>query len=83
MKLSVLQKLKSKLRQAKPVNQLPVIYDIENSVGSPQSWRTKAFKHSIQIIHNKDGKKNMFWRLNICKEKKQVFLLLSVEENSM
>ncbi len=32
MKLSVLQKLKSKLRQAKPVNQLPVIYDIENPI---------------------------------------------------
>jgi hypothetical protein len=32
MKLSVLQKLKSKLRQAKPVNQLPVIYDTENPI---------------------------------------------------
>jgi len=31
--------------------------DIENTVGSLQSWRTKALKHSIQIIHNKDGKK--------------------------
>ncbi len=31
--------------------------DTECTVGSPQSERTKALKHSIQIIHNKDGKK--------------------------
>ncbi len=31
--------------------------DTGNTVESPQSARTKALKHSIQIIHNKDGQK--------------------------
>jgi len=31
--------------------------DTERTVGSSQSARIKAFKHSIQIIHNKDGRK--------------------------
>ncbi len=31
--------------------------DTEWTIGSPQSARTNAFKHSIQIIHNKDGRK--------------------------
>jgi len=31
--------------------------DAERTIGSPQSARTKAFNHSIQIIHNRDGQK--------------------------